>query len=84
MLGQNELSQHDPEDWLGARIRFNRANGTLVIEKTGRTAIALKPKGEELLNTLPASIKQKIMSNQFVKVNAQVLQKEIIKLMVSE
>lgn len=84
MLGQNELSQHEPEDWLGARIRFNRANGTLVIEKTGRTAIALKPKGEELLNTLPASIKQKIMSNQFVKVNAQVLQKEIIKLMVSE
>lgn len=84
MLGQSELSQHDPEDWLGARIKFNRANGTLIIEKSGRTAIALKPKGEELLNTLPVSIKQKIMSNQFVKINAQVLQKEILKLTVSE
>ena len=84
ILGQNELSQHELENWMGARVKFNRANGTLVIEKTGRTAIALKPKGEELLNTLPESIKQKIMSNQFVKVNAQVLQKEIIKLMVSE
>lgn len=69
----------ESELWTGARIKFNRANGTLTVEKSGKTANALKPKGEELLNTLPAAIKQKVMSNQFIKVNAYVQDKELVK-----
>ncbi|WP_420177188.1 type III-B CRISPR module RAMP protein Cmr6 [Kerstersia gyiorum] len=58
--------------WLGARIKFNRANGALSVEKSGQTAIAITPKGQELLQTLPTDTQQKIKSGQFVKVNAHV------------
>ncbi|WGZ95461.1 MAG: RAMP superfamily CRISPR-associated protein [Candidatus Thiothrix putei] len=73
------IAESEPEIWAGARIKFNRANGTLTVEKSGKTVNALKPKGEELLNTLPAPVKQKVMSNQFVKVNAYVQDKELMK-----
>ena len=72
-------AESEPELWAGARIKFNRANGTLSVEKNGKTANALKPNGEALLNTLPA-IKQKVMTNQYVKVNAHVLDKELVKI----
>lgn len=73
------IAESEPEIWAGARIKFNRANGTLTVEKSGKTVNALKPKGEELLNTLSPAIKQKVMTNQFVKVNAYVQDKELIK-----
>lgn len=73
------IAESEPEIWAGARIKFNRANGTLTVEKSGKAANALKPKGEELLNTLSPAIKQKVMSNQFVKVNAYVQDKELMK-----
>ncbi|MFN3786186.1 MAG: hypothetical protein ACK4RS_05040, partial [Thiothrix sp.] len=73
------IAESEPEIWAGARIKFNRANGTLTVEKSGKTVNALKPKGEELLNTLSPAIKQKVMTNQFVKVNAYVQDKELMK-----
>lgn len=73
------VAEAEPELWAGARIKFNRANSTLTVEKNGKIANALKPKGEELLNTLAPAIKQKVMSNQFVKVNAYVQDKELVK-----
>ena len=76
------IAESEPELWAGARIKFNRANGTLMVEKSGKTVNALKPKGEELLNTLPAPIKQKVMTNQFVKVNAYIQDKSLVKVEV--
>ncbi len=73
------VAESEPELWAGARIKFNRANGALSVEKSGKSANALKPKGEELLSTLPPAIKQKVMSNQFIKVNAFVLGKDLVK-----
>lgn len=73
------IAESEPEIWTGTRIKFNRANGTLTAEKSGKTVNALKPKGEELLNTLSPAIKQKVMTNQFVKVNAYVQDKELVK-----
>jgi CRISPR type III-A/MTUBE-associated RAMP protein Csm5 len=73
------IAESEPEIWAGARIKFNRANGTLTVEKSGKTVNALKPKGEELLNMLSPAIKQKVMTNQFVKVNAYVQDKELMK-----
>lgn len=75
-----KLIVSEPELWQGARIKFNRANGTLSVEKSGKIANALKPKGEKLLDNLPAAIKQAVMKNQFIKVNAYVQDKEIIKI----
>ncbi len=77
------IAESEPELWAGARIKFNRANGTLTVEKSGKTVNALKPKGEELLNTLAPAIKQKVMSNQFVKVNAYVQDKELMRVEVA-
>ena len=72
------------EVWQGASIKFNQANGTLSAEKSGKTVIALKPKGEELLNTLSPALRQKVLTNQFVKVNVQVLNKELLKILDGE
>lgn len=58
--------------WPSARLKFNRANGALSVEKDGNSAIAIKPRGEELLNTLPVAIRQKVQASQFVKVTAYV------------
>lgn len=72
------IAESEPEIWAGAKIKFNHANGTLTVEKSGKTANALKPKGEELLDTLAPAIKQKVMTNQFVKVNAYVQDKDLV------
>ena len=58
--------------WEGARIKFNRANGALSVEKSGQTATAIAPAGEALLHTLPADLQQRIKGYQFVKVTAHV------------
>lgn len=67
-----------PELWQGARIKYNRANGALTLEKKGKTVTALAPQSEALLNTLTPALKQKILGNQFIKVNASVREKTIL------
>lgn len=58
--------------WQGARIKWNRANGALTVEKDGKSAIALAPVSETLLASLPDDVRQKIKTNQFVRVTAHV------------
>jgi CRISPR-associated protein Cmr6 len=58
--------------WEGARIKFDRQNKSVSVEKNGKTARALSPRGEELLTKLPAEVRKKIDTNQFVKVTASV------------
>ncbi len=65
--------------WEGARVKFNRANGALTVEKSGKTAIALAPAGEALLQTLPPDIQQKVRTNQFVRVNAHVAEGVLVR-----
>lgn len=67
-----EEAEKNAVAWEGARIKFNRANGSLSVEKSGQTAWALAPKGEAILNTLPTATQQKIKTGQFVKVTAYV------------
>ncbi|MDF9391726.1 MULTISPECIES: type III-B CRISPR module RAMP protein Cmr6 [Methylococcus] len=66
--------------WPGARIKFNRNNGTLSVEKDGKIASALAPQGKELLETLPSEIQKKVLANQFIKVTAYVCEKTLIRL----
>ena len=65
--------------WEGARVKFNRANGALIVEKSGGTAIAPAPAGEQLLQTLPVDVQQKIRTNQFVKVTAYVAEGVLVR-----
>lgn len=70
---EKQREAREAEKWTGARLKFNRANKALTAEKDGKTAIALAPKGEELLATLPSEIRRKVESNQYVKVTAYLL-----------
>lgn len=65
--------------WEGARIKFNRGNGSLSVEKSGQTATAIAPAGEALLQTLPADLQQKIKTNQFVKLTAYVAEGVLVR-----
>ena len=58
--------------WPGARLKFNRMNGTVTAEANGKQAHASAPKGEELLATLSPDTQTKVRRNDFVKVNAVV------------
>lgn len=64
--------QAEAQPWPGAQLKFNRRNGTLTAQKDGKSANALSPNGEALLNTLPAEIQNKVKTNQFVRVTAHV------------
>jgi CRISPR-associated protein Cmr6 len=66
--------------WQGARLKFNRANKALTAEKDGKSAVAIAPKGEELLATLPAEIRKKVETNQFVKATAYVAGTTLIRI----
>lgn len=81
-MGKSEadvLPATQEQIWEKARLRFNRSNGTLTAIGAGQAeAHALKPRGEELLATLPPQIRAKVMSNQFVRVTARVLDGELI------
>ena len=79
-----EIQRQETEavPWEGARIKFNRANKSLTAEKDGKTAIALAPKGEELLAALPAELRKKIETNQFVKLDAFVADGTLLRLEV--
>ncbi len=65
--------------WPGAQIKFNRANGALTATKEGKQAVATAPKGRELLDTLPAELRRKIETNQFVRVTAFVAENVLVK-----
>ena len=79
MQSQAALLSQSEEKWEGARPKFNRANGSLTVEKNGKAAIALPPKGEALLQTLPADQQQKIKTNQFVKLTAYVAEGVLVR-----
>jgi CRISPR-associated protein Cmr6 len=82
MISEAEQKKPPPpttQAWAGAKIKFNRSNKALSVEKDGQTAVAIQPKGEELLNTLPADVRTKIMGNQFVKVVAFVAESVLVK-----
>ena len=64
--------QAEAQPWPGAQLKFNRRNGTLTAQKDGKSANALSPNGEALLNTLPAEIQNKVKTNQYVRVTAYV------------
>ncbi|GAB4119798.1 MAG: hypothetical protein Fur0026_10320 [Sideroxydans sp.] len=65
-------------EWVGARVKFNKTNGTLTVEKNGKTANAIAPLGRELLESVPPEERKKIEANQFVKVNARVSGNELL------
>ncbi len=69
---RQEEAVANAEAWPGARLKFNRTNGTLTAEKDGRSAHALAPKGKELLATLSPDTRRKVENNQFVRVTAYV------------
>jgi CRISPR-associated protein Cmr6 len=70
----------EPVAWAGARLRFNRANKALIAEKDNKQAVAIAPKGEALLATLPPEIRRKVETNQFVRVTAYVANGELIRI----
>jgi CRISPR-associated protein Cmr6 len=74
-----ERQQQNAQAWVGSKVKFNRANKSLSVEKDGQTAVAIQPKGEELLNSLPADMVKKILSNQFVKVTAFVAERVLVR-----
>lgn len=76
------LLDQSAEKWEGARLKFNAKNGSLTAEKGGKTAMALAPKGAQLLANLPLGIQQKVKTNQFVKVTARVSQNELLSVQV--
>lgn len=69
---QTQRQQAEAQPWPGAQLKFNRQNGTLTAQKDGKSANALSPQGEALLNTLPAEIQKKVRTNQFVRLTAHV------------
>lgn len=74
-----QRQEQSAQAWAGAKVKFNRANKSLNVEKDGQTAVAIQPKGEELLGTLPAELRTKIMGNQFVKVTAYVAEGVLVR-----
>ncbi|WP_367026823.1 type III-B CRISPR module RAMP protein Cmr6 [Methylococcus sp. ANG] len=69
--------------WPGARIKFNQSNGTLSVEKDGKSAAALAPKGKKLLETLPPEIQKKVLANQFIKITAYVCGKTVVRVEIA-
>ncbi len=77
---KREQAQANAETWEGARIKFNRANQSLSVEKDNKTAIALAPLGASLLASLPPDTRKKIETNQFVKVTARVSGNDLLEI----
>lgn len=72
--------EESADKWEGARPKFNARNGALTVEKNGQSATAIAPKGAELLASLPAALQQKIRTNQFVKVTAYVVERDLVRI----
>ncbi len=79
MAHGQERKQAEAETWSGVRIKFNRANKALMVEKGGRSATAIAPRGEELLATLPADLRRRIETGQFVRVTAYVSGRDLLR-----
>lgn len=77
--GKQRKREASAEQWDGARIKFNRANGSLAVEKGGRPAVAVGRKAKELLDSLPRDVQQKILGGQFVKLTAFVVNKDLVR-----
>ena len=78
---QREIQQQqNAQPWPGARIKFNAGNGALSVEKDGKTATAIAPKGEQLLQTLASDIQKKVRTNQYVKVTAYVDDRTLVRI----
>ena len=69
--------------WSGARIKFNRSNGALSVEKDSKSAIAFAPKGKELLGTLPPELQKKVERGDFVKLTAYVAESVLVRIEAS-
>lgn len=70
------------ELWRKARLRFNRANGTLTAIGPGSAeAHAYAPRGEELLSRLPRALQQKVRSNEHAQYPVRVHNKEILEIL---
>lgn len=65
--------------WDGAQIKFNRANGALTVSKGGQKAVAVAPRGKEILESLPTDIRKKIETSQFVRVKAYVAEGVLVR-----
>lgn len=65
--------------WEGAQIKFNRANGALTVAKDGKQAIAVAPRGQEIISSLPQDVRRKIETNQFVRVKAFIAEGVLIR-----
>ncbi|MFA7097307.1 MAG: type III-B CRISPR module RAMP protein Cmr6 [Gammaproteobacteria bacterium] len=76
---QEARQQAEAVAWEGARLKFNRASKALIAEKGGKSAVALAPKGEELLASLPPDVRKKVEINQFVKVTAYVAGSNLVR-----
>ena len=72
--------QANATPWERVRTKFNSANKSLSVEKDGKTAIALAPEGEKLLQSLPADLQQKIRRNDFVKLTAYVAEGVLVRI----
>lgn len=75
---KQELAQANAEIWEGVRIKYNRNNKSLSVEKNNKTATAFDPKGQELFISLPVDVRKKLESNQYVRVNARVSGNELL------
>ena len=75
-----ERQEQTAQPWPGAQIKFNRGNKSLIAQKDGKSAVAIQPKGEEILNALPADIQKKIIGNQFVRATAYVSEGVLVRL----
>ena len=69
--------------WSGAQIKYNRANKSVTVEKDGKSATAIHPKGEELLNSLSPQTRRKVLDGQFVRVTAYVADRSLVRVSVS-
>jgi CRISPR-associated protein (TIGR03986 family) len=67
------------EQWLASRLKFNNKNETLTATGPNNAeAHALKPRGRELLDSLPPETRRDIEAGRHVKVQATVSAKSLI------
>lgn len=79
---KRKQTETNAEVWEGARIRYNRSNKSLSVEKNSKNAYAIDPKGQELFNALSAELRYKIETNEYVKVNARVSGTDLLEIII--
>jgi len=68
------------QTWEKAQVKFNRSNGALTVEKDGKSATAIKPASDVILNDLSPNAQQKIKTGQFFRATATIKGSELLKL----